>query len=143
MSIPNIRAQLLPLERALKQCCYINKRARIALVIAQKFVNDGRPVIARWFELIEESRRWVENQPPLKYRFDALLFGDGIKMFFRYPIPEKRLWLYLEYIRQNMNKMVDLESTRKWMRFDDDSRGTLLVSVEDWVIGTHAERHDR
>ena len=58
-SVQEVKRQLIPLEYALKQCTYINKRARIAQVLALRFVNDGRPINARWFELIEESKKWV------------------------------------------------------------------------------------
>ena len=103
------------MELACKQCTYTKKRSRIAQVLASWFVKTKRPVNARWFELIEKSWKWVERQPPLKYRFDAIFSGDGIKAFFGYSQPEKRLWLNLEYMRLHQNKMVSLETTRQWM----------------------------
>jgi hypothetical protein len=142
-SVQEIIRQLKPLEYALKQCTYINKRARIAQVLALRFVNERKPINARWFELIEDSKKWVKSLLPHKYRFDAILFGDGIKSFFNYPQPEKRLWFQLEFIRQHRKKMVDLKTTRQWMSFDKDSRGPPLPSVEDWVIEEHAQRHDQ
>ena len=48
-----IKRQLRFLDYACKQCTYINKRSRIAQVLAHRFVEDKKPVNARWFELIE------------------------------------------------------------------------------------------
>ena len=64
-------------------------------------------------------------------------------MFFGYPHPEKRLWLNLEYMRLNKDKMVSLETTRQWMKFDDASRGPMLRSVHESIIETHAARYDK
>lgn len=43
--------------------------------------------------------------------------------------PEKRLWKHVEFIRDNWEKIVDEETHKLYMNFDDESR---IKHMKDW-----------
>ena len=133
-----------PLEHLIKKTCYANKRTRIAYTLGRKFLTRSKTVLIRYLYKIHDSRHWVSKIDDRQYRFEHQLDGTGIKdLWKRKDVrPEEILWKHLKFIGDHMDKLVDLESTKKWMVFDETCRVRQLDPIHDSVITNHAKRFD-
>jgi hypothetical protein len=111
-----------PIEYVAKRACYTKKWAKVARLIATKFITRGQPVQIEYFDRIYASRSWAYELDDRQYRFENHLHGKGLDEIMATPRPEILLWKHLEYMRIHMNDLVDPESTKKWMKFDEESR---------------------
>ena len=137
-----IKEMLLPLELVNKKACYVNKRTNLAWRLASKFVQNNlkETVLVRYILLINDQREWAEKLGERQYRFENHLDGKGVKSLWKREDrrPEEILWRHLKYMRHYIERMKDLESTRKYMTFAGASRILVLQPCHDSVITNHA-----
>ena len=125
---------LIPLEIAMKRLCYVPKDSRPARMIAKRLVERGEPVRVRYLKMIEDSATWTHVLRDAPLRFEQHFDSEGLRLLMTHPHPERILWKHLEFMRVHKNEMVDLETHRRLMTFDADSRVETFSEFPKWQI---------
>ena len=130
----HIAKMLIPLEIAMKRLCYVPKDSRPARMIANRLVARKEPVRVRYLKMIEDSATWTHVLRDAPLRFEQHFDSEGLRLLMTYPQPERILWKHLEFMRVHKNEMVDMETHRRLMTFDADSRVETFSDFPKWQI---------
>ncbi len=84
----------------------------------------------------------MDRWPSLKGVFEHHFDGVRLDKLISQDEPEKILWLHLEHMRINMDMIVEKQSYRKLMTFDESSRVETFPEFPQWKIDAHLQRHE-